>query len=48
MPIVLRPRRWATAQVVKVTRYGTTARVTSQDQPAIRKGESIRVVARMP
>jgi hypothetical protein len=38
----------ATAQVVKVTRYGTTARVTSQDQPAIRKGESIRVVARMP
>lgn len=38
----------ATAQVVRVTAYGTTARVTSQQQPAIRKGESIRVVARMP
>jgi len=31
-----------------VTAYGTTALVTSQEQPAIRKGESIRVVARMP
>ncbi|MFL5618751.1 MAG: LysM peptidoglycan-binding domain-containing protein [Gemmatimonadaceae bacterium] len=38
----------ATARVVRVTRYGTTARVTSQDQPAIRAGESVRVVARMP
>jgi LysM repeat protein len=38
----------ATARVVRVTRYGTTARVTSQDQPAIRTGESVRVVARMP
>jgi LysM repeat protein len=38
----------ATAQVVRVTPFGTTARVTSQEQPAIRKGESIRVVARMP
>ena len=38
----------ATARVVRVTPYGTTARVTSQDQPAIRTGESIRVVARMP
>jgi hypothetical protein len=38
----------ATAQVVRVTPYGTTARVTSQQQPAIRKGESIRVTARMP
>jgi LysM repeat protein len=37
----------ATARVVRVTPYGATARVTSQDQPAIRKGESIRVVARM-
>jgi hypothetical protein len=36
-----------TARVVRVTRYGATARVTSQEQPAIRKGESIRVVARM-
>jgi len=35
------------AMVVRVTPYGTTARVTSQEQPAIRKGESIRVVARM-
>jgi hypothetical protein len=38
----------ATARVVRVTPYGTTARVTSQDQPAIRTGESVRVVARMP
>ena len=38
----------ATAQVVRVTPYGATARVTSQEQPAIRTGESIRVVARMP
>ena len=37
----------ASAVVVRVTAYGTTARVTSQEQPAIRKGESIRVVARM-
>ena len=37
----------ATAQVVRVTPYGATARVTSQEQPAIRKGEGIRVVARM-
>jgi LysM repeat protein len=38
----------ATARVVRVTPYGTTARITSQDQPAIRPGESVRVVARMP
>jgi hypothetical protein len=38
----------ATARVVRVTPYGTTARITSQDQPAIRTGESVRVVARMP
>jgi len=38
----------ATARVVRVTPYATTARVTSQDQPAIRTGESVRVVARMP
>jgi len=37
-----------TAQVVRVTQYGTTARVTSQEQPAIRVGESVRVTARMP
>ena len=38
----------ASAQVVRVTQYGATAVVRSQDQPAIRKGESVRVVARMP
>jgi LysM repeat protein len=37
----------ASALVVRVTPYGATARVTSQEQPAIRRGESIRVVARM-
>jgi hypothetical protein len=38
----------ARATVVRVTAYGSTARITSQDQPAIRTGERIRVVARMP
>ena len=38
----------ATARVVRVTPYATTARILSQDQPAIRTGESVRVVARMP
>jgi hypothetical protein len=38
----------ATAQVVRVTRYGATARITSQEQPALKTGESIRVTARMP
>jgi LysM repeat protein len=38
----------ATGQVVRVTAYGSTARITSQQQPAIREGESIRVIARMP
>lgn len=38
----------ATGQVVRVTPYGATARVTSQEQPAIREGQSVRVVARMP
>ena len=38
----------ARAQVVRVTPFGATARVTSQQQPAIRTGESIRVIARMP
>ena len=36
-----------TAQVVRVTPYGSTARVTSQEQPAIRVGESVRVIARI-
>jgi len=38
----------ANAQVVRVTPYGATARITTQQQPAIRKGEHIRVTARMP
>ena len=38
----------ATARVVRVTSHASTAVVTSQDQPAIRTGESVRVVARMP
>jgi hypothetical protein len=37
----------ARAQVVRVTPYGATARVISQQQPAIRTGERVRVVARM-
>jgi hypothetical protein len=37
-----------TGQVVRVTPYGSTARVTSVEQPAIRVGESVRVVGRMP
>lgn len=38
----------ATAQVVRVTQYGSTARITSQQQLAIRVGESVRLTARMP
>jgi hypothetical protein len=38
----------ATAQVVRVTPYGTTARVISQEQPMIRAGEHVRVIGRMP
>ena len=38
----------ATAQVIRVTPYGSTARITSQEQPAIRAGQSVRVTARMP
>jgi LysM repeat protein len=38
----------ATAQVVRVTAYGTTARIVSQEQPAIREGEHVRLTARMP
>lgn len=37
-----------TGQVVRVTLYGATARVTSQEQPAIRVGEAVRITARMP
>ena len=35
-------------QVVKVTPYGATARVTAQEQPAIKVGEHVRITARMP
>lgn len=38
----------ARAQVVRVTPYGATARITSLEQPAIRVGESLRITARMP
>jgi LysM repeat protein len=38
----------ATGQVVRVTQFGATARVTTQAQPAIRTGEQVRVTARMP
>jgi LysM repeat protein len=38
----------AYGQVVRVTPYGATARITSQEQPAIRVGESVRITARMP
>ena len=38
----------ATGQVVRVTPYGSTARITSQQQPAIKVGESVRLTARMP
>lgn len=38
----------ATGQIVRVTPFGATARITSQEQPAIRIGESVRITARMP
>jgi LysM repeat protein len=38
----------ATGQVVRVTPYGATARITSQQQPAIRVGEQVRITAQMP
>ena len=38
----------ATARVTRVTPYGSTARITSQQQPAIKVGESVRLTARMP
>jgi hypothetical protein len=38
----------AYAHVVRVTPNGSTARITWQDQPAIRIGETVRVTARMP
>ena len=38
----------ATGQVIRVTPYGSTARITWQEQSAIRVGESVRLTARMP
>ena len=38
----------AHGQVVRVTPQGATARITAQEQPAIRVGESVRITARMP
>jgi hypothetical protein len=38
----------ATGQIVRVTPFGATARVLTQSQPAIQRGESVRVVSRMP
>jgi LysM repeat protein len=38
----------ATGQVVRVTPYGATARITTQQQPAIRLGERVRITAQMP
>ncbi|CAN5883025.1 hypothetical protein BH11GEM2_BH11GEM2_38440 [soil metagenome] len=38
----------ATGRVIRVTPYGSTARITSQQQPAIKVGESVRLTARMP
>ena len=40
--------RIGTGQVIRVTPFGTTARITSQAQPDFRVNESVRVVARMP
>ncbi|MDQ2666846.1 MAG: LysM peptidoglycan-binding domain-containing protein [Gemmatimonadota bacterium] len=40
--------RIATGRVVRVTPYGSTARITSLQQPAIKVGESVRLTARMP
>ena len=38
----------ATAQIVRVTAYGSTARITGQEMPAIQVGEHLRVSAKMP
>ena len=38
----------AQGQVVRVTPYGATARITSLEQPAIKVGESVRITAHMP
>jgi hypothetical protein len=38
----------ATGQVVKVTAYGATARITAQEQALIQVGQGVRITARMP
>jgi hypothetical protein len=38
----------AKGQVIRVTKWGSTARIIAQAQPAIRIGESVRLIARMP
>jgi hypothetical protein len=36
------------AQVLRVTQYGATAIITSQEQPKIQEGTSARIAAKMP
>ncbi|MDQ6634251.1 MAG: hypothetical protein M3Z10_05770, partial [Gemmatimonadota bacterium] len=38
----------ATGQVVKVTEYGATARITTQEQAKVQVGQGVRITARMP
>jgi LysM repeat protein len=38
----------ATGQVVKVTDYGATARIVTQEQTLIQVGQGVRITARMP
>ena len=38
----------ATGQVVKVTEYGATARITTQEPAKVPVGQGVRVTARMP
>ncbi len=43
------PEVWiASAQVLRVTPYGATAIITSQEQPKIQQGTSARIAAKMP
>ncbi|MEO5568961.1 MAG: hypothetical protein ABIR92_10740, partial [Gemmatimonadaceae bacterium] len=35
------------AQVIRVTAFGTTAMITRLEQPKVEKGTSVRVVAKM-
>lgn len=47
-PLTIPEARIATAQVVRVTANGATARILTQRDRTIREGEQVRVVARMP